>query len=753
MPEAMNLYIDVIVNQTPRGTFPLSLRQGQLWASTDVAQRIGLRLPAEANKQIALNELAGIVTRYDAENQRLYIDGDSAHLALPSTILGAQDTEYVPARSSPGALINYDLYGTRQSNHVNTLGLFSELRAFAGNTTFSSTGLSQTVRGLPDYNGTRSVRLDTSITTSLQKEMLSFTFGDVLTRSLAWTRPSRLGGVRFGRDFGLQPNRPFVPLPEFFGSATVPSDVELYVNGLKYYTGQVPAGPFQLNAMPGISSAGTAQIVLTDALGRSRTLDFSLYDSQSLLQQGLSDWSVELGKVREQYGNKSFSYGSELVGSGSIRYGFTQRFTAEAHLESTSGLVNGGVGAIWAPGSLGTVSASVAGSRHDENRGFQWSLGYDWAGTSFNFGASTLRANSAYRDVPSLYGAPTIREQMNVHAGYTHPTLGSTGVSYLKFRAQDMEQARYGSIYWFKSLGRRATLSLNFNQNLDEKRDRAVYVGLTIAIGDDITASIGAQRDRGENALTIDASKSVPTEGGWGWRVNSRTGNNQHGAQAQADYLSRYGQLTAGLLKTGDINQVYGGASGSVVLMGGGIYPSRRIDDGFAVVSTSGVANVPVMLENRLMGVTDSKGKLLVAPVHAYQHNKISIDTLALPADVHIDSGVRDSTPTLGAGNFESFEIRHVRAASVKLQWPDGSTLPVGAAVWLNGADQKTYVGFDGLAYLEGLKDENLLKISFEDVQSGQLNAGQQESTCRLRFNYAKQGRSVKPLGPFTCRR
>lgn len=59
-----------------------------------------------------------------------------------------------------------------------------------------------------------------------------------------------LGGLQIGSNFDLQPYMTTTPLPAFFGSATLPSAVELYVNGLKQYSGEVPAGPFELNTAP-----------------------------------------------------------------------------------------------------------------------------------------------------------------------------------------------------------------------------------------------------------------------------------------------------------------------------------------------------------------------------------------------------------------------------------------------------------------------------------------------------------------------
>ena len=110
------------------------------------------------------------------------------------------------------------------------------------------------------------------------------------------------------------------PTPSFLGQAVVPSTVELYVDGLRQYSGQVPVGPFQLAAQPGISGTGNAQVVVTDAFGRMQTLDFSFYGTQQLLAKGLSDWSVGVGHLRRDFGERSFAYDDRTVASASWRW-------------------------------------------------------------------------------------------------------------------------------------------------------------------------------------------------------------------------------------------------------------------------------------------------------------------------------------------------------------------------------------------------------------------------------------------------
>src|SRR3546814_19096337 len=97
--------------------------------------------------------------------------------------------------------------------------------------------------------------------------------GDTTTSYLAWTRATRIGGIRLGRNFALQPWKTTSPLPAFMGSATLPSAVDLYIDGIKRYNGTVTAGPFELNGLPTVTGMGHAHVVITGALGQSKIIN------------------------------------------------------------------------------------------------------------------------------------------------------------------------------------------------------------------------------------------------------------------------------------------------------------------------------------------------------------------------------------------------------------------------------------------------------------------------------------------------
>jgi len=741
-PGGSDLYLELSLNGNPQGLVHFGLRGRELWASASTLRQLGFILPPGVSDTVRLDGLPGVKIAFDAASQSLAINASAEALRLPTTVVDTSTIATPKASASPGLLLNYDLYGTQGRGNSTSLNALAEVRAFSGSSVFTSTMMSRAYRSDNEDWKHDSVRLDTTWSQSFPDDMLTLRVGDTTTASLPWSRSTRIGGIQLSRNFSLQPYRTTTPLPAFLGAAALPSQVELYINGLRQYTGQVPAGPFQLNTVPSINGAGNAQVVLTDAFGRATTLDFSLYDTQRLLQEGLSDWSVDLGMVRRSYGLRSNDYGSDPAATGTWRYGVSNSFTLEAHGETTKGLVKGGVGGAWLLGQSGVFTGAVAHSSYRGEQGSLLNLGYSWRDNQFNFAVEGTRTRGEYRDVASLYGSAPPRGSGRASIGYSTKDFGSFGLSYLYLRYPAQEATRLASVYWFRAIGKSASMNVSLNQNLDNRRERSLFVGFTWALDGNITASVGVQRDRDQTVYTADAQSSAPGDGGIGWRAGLRQGGGQNGGQAEIDYLGRYGRAMAGISVLGESRFAYAGATGSIAFMGGQPFASRRIDDGFAVVSTDGIAGVPVKLENRDIGTTDDRGMLLVAPLRSYQNNQLSIDPMQLPPDVRIERVRTLATPSDRAGTLVRFGITPISAAALLLVDEAGKPLPLGSRVRANGqGGEPALVGFDGAVYLESLQPHNTL-----DVQTP-------GGACRSSFDYRKEGAAIPQIGPLRCAR
>ena len=752
-----DVYLELSLNGGARGLVHFADRDGELWAGLATLRQLGFVLPANVSDPVRLNSLTGLQVHYDVARQSVDITSPLALLNLPKTVISEPGVATQKASASPGLLLNYDIYGTQGQGTAASLNAFTEVRAFSGAGVLSSTTLSQQTRVDGGTWQGHSVRLDTTWSTSWPDKLLTLRVGDTLTDALSWTRATRIGGIQFGSNFALQPYRITTPVPAFLGSATLPSQVDLYVNGMRQYNGQVPAGPFQLNTIPNISGAGNAQVVLTDAFGRATTLNFSLYGTQQqLLQQGLSDWSVELGKVRQNYGLASLDYGHDAVASGTWRHGITNNFTLETHGEVTTGLQTAGLGGYWQPGQAGVFSGALAASRNSVRQagmfvglpassigssGSQLNLGYSWTNSRFNVGFNATHTYGNYLDVASLYGSTPPSATGSAVIGYNTEHRGSFSLSYLYQQYPGQTASRYASASWFKSLGRSTSLSVSANQDLVNRSQRSIAVSLTWALDTRTTVSTGVQHSNGSNFYSADASSPTPSEGGFGWRAGLRDGEGQSGGLGEIDYLGRYGRLVAGVSDVGSSRYAYADANGALVFMGGHSFAAQHIDDAFAVVSTDGIAGVPVKLENRPIGTTDGAGMLLVTPLRAYQNNQLAIDPMQLPADVHIDRVKALATPTDRAGTLVRFGITPIRAASILLVDAAGQPLPLGSLVRLQGqtTGEPALVGFDGAVYLDTLNIQNVLDV---ETPGG---------ACHVSFNFPKRGNGIPQIGPLRC--
>jgi len=739
---AQTLYLDVTLNQTPRGLLPFSEQQGRLMVAPAVLRQLGFN--ARGDAPVALDQLGGVVVRYDATMQTLALDVPLDQLSLPTTRLERTQQAAPAASASPGALLNYDVYGSHNDAGGN-LSLSTQIRVFGlGSGVFENTAVLRSYQDPEDraWRG-ESVRLDTSWELDLPDSAVTLTVGDFYSGFVDWSRPVRMGGIQIGRNYGLQPYRVLTPTPTFLGEAVVPSNVELYVDGLRQYNGEVPVGPFQLAAQPGISGTGNAQVVITDAFGRMQTLDFAFYGTQQLLAKGLSDWSIGAGRMRREYGLRSFAYENDMIGTGTWRYGATDRFTAEAHVEGGGGVLNGGLGGWWLLGGAGVFNAAYARSRVEDLQGGQYTLGYSWNNRRFNLNLATRRTHGDYRDLGALQDSPPpdISEQATV--GVNLDQAGSLSASYLRLRYPEGQDARYASVFWSRSFGDRWSAYLSFNQNLSQSSDRSAYLSVTAALGNNRQASVAAQRNGERMVYTADVSQPVPgdgSQGGYGWRAQLRHGDDGPGGLAELGWLNQAGRYSLGYARQGDDDFGYANASGSLVWMGGHLFAAREVPDAFAVVSTGGFPGIPVRLENRLIGTTNADGLLLVTPLLSWQRNRLSIDTLDLPADVRANLVDRFVTPRQRTGMGVEFGLRHAQAMTLVLIDAAGTPLPAGSSVALPDGRTAT-VGYDGQTYLE-------------DVQTPvELQVTTPEGQCRVQLAppATAVGPGLQQPGPLRC--
>ncbi|MCP3707177.1 fimbria/pilus outer membrane usher protein [Paraburkholderia sp. CNPSo 3274] len=681
--------------------------------------------------EVQLDSISGLHYTYDAARQAVDLQIPDS-MRKPYTFDSRSLPRTAPASSSRGLVINYDAFA--QTNTDEQLALYTEERYFDPAGVFSNTGIAYLYR-----NDQRYTRYDTSWSRSDPATLGTTQFGDTISSSLAWSRSIRIGGFQWRSNFALRPDLVTFPVPALAGSAVVPSAVDLYINNVRQFSGNVPSGPFIVSDVPGITGAGQATVITRDALGRTITTSVPLYVDTRLLAPGLSSYSFEAGFLRRAYGLESFDYDPRPAVSGSVRRGLSDSITVEGHAEATGGLYNAGAGALIRLGMGGVVNGSFSAST-GRLAGTQASLGYQLIEPRFSIDAQTIRAFGNYGDLAARDGTPVPSATDQVTLALPFLRHQTFSVSYIGFRLPQGPASRTGSVSYTLNLGDLATLNLSAYRDFKQHDSRGMFLSVSFGLGHNTSVNATVGKQNGQSDYNVNAIRPPDYGGGWGWGVQAGgTGAMQY-RQAQAQYLGRYGEVTAVGQNLGGRSSASLDVAGALVLMDGSAQLSRRIDDGFALVSTDGVAGIPVLHENRLIGSTDGSGHLLVPDLNAYQNNEVSIDSMKLPADARIAATSMDLVPKTQSGVLAHFGVTRYSAASVTLHGPDGKALPPGASVHHVESGKDTIVGYDGLAFIDSLQRDNRLVID-----SGTLH-------CAVEFPYTRPSNGALPtIGPLIC--
>jgi outer membrane usher protein len=541
---------------------------------TAVGLKTGL---GPADSTLSLDSIPGVSYRYNEDAQTLSVSAPETQLvpkiysALPTAHGGAKAT------SGWGAALDYDVFASTASwwpgerFAMGSGSLTLDARAFSPLGVLSQSG----VLGATAFTTQSALRLDTTWRYDDEDHGLTYRGGDLINAGLPWTRPLRLGGVQMQHDFGLRPDLVLGPSATVSGTAAVPTTADVFVNNFKIYSQPVEAGPFRIQDLPAIAGDGSATLVLRDVTGKATTQTVPYFLSSRLLAPGALDYSAEAGYARQNYGVSSSDYDPHLVGSASLRGGFTDWATVEAHAEGGHGLYNGGVGATFGAFQRAVVEASLAGSGYGGRFGAQFGLEVSTVLYGASFDVSTQRTLAAYSDLAEVT-APTgatssILSNLVGTAPYSAlfsslalstslaPPRALDRISLTVPRVFNLLATNFSFVNQVDGDGATSRIasvgvSHNFKHGLSafgtaftdfaQKQDYGVVAGISYTFGGDVTASAQSTLQGRSFAQSTQAMKSAGQEAGdYGWSASDQEGLDRY-VRASAVYQSAIGRAT-----------------------------------------------------------------------------------------------------------------------------------------------------------------------------------------------------------------
>ncbi|NNU82033.1 fimbrial biogenesis outer membrane usher protein [Halovulum dunhuangense] len=731
----MPLFLLVLVNGEDTGLiaeFTQHAGDGRISSTAGELRQVGIKASGGDGRTVHLDDIPGLSYVYDDISQTIEITAPHSQL-VPRQISAVKRPAFVPAQPGLGAVLNYGLTGNLGSNllddgfELSSLGAYLDGRIYTPFGVLSSTGTAS----FPDWSlkGGRFQRQETVFSYSNPQRMITFSAGDIQSSGPQWSRPVRMGGLQLMRDFSLRSDVVNTPLLTYSGAAALPSTVDVFIDNVRAWSGQIEPGPFVLTELPTITSQGEARIVVRDSEGNEQVARVPFFAARDLLRRGKLDFSLEVGHAREAYGERNFQYGDATIYSASARYGVSDHFTLEGHVEGSNDLFMGGIGFTTTPFHLAELTLAAGASRYGSETGHfvHGRLRTEVLGARINL--ETFRSFGDFRDLAYATGVDYLgADVVNEDVTGLIPARAQDSLSVYFPEIWDGAGLSLGLVNAERGSDRRTILSATYSQRFEwtDASLRAaafksvrgdggygVSIGLSIPLGRKTHASTSVSRSENGGTRAI-ASLSRPMRreaGSLGYRLDLNSQDGELTGNGRVEYRSRYGQAGLSLRETG---QGVGGSvtlSGALVAAGGGIFVGNRISDAFAVVDV-GVPGVEVMLHNQPVTRTGPLGRALVPDLRAYRVNRVSIDPASLPIDASIDATSFEVVPARKSGAALKFGSGSVPSALVVLRDPTGAFLSVGSIVRLEGGDDEFIVGFDGETWIEGLGATNRIVVT-----------------------------------------
>ncbi|ELU5552975.1 fimbria/pilus outer membrane usher protein, partial [Salmonella enterica] len=173
-----------------------------------------------------------------------------------------------------------------------------------------------------------------------------------------------------------------------------------------------------------------------------------------------------------------------------------------------------------------------------------------------------------------------------------------------------------------------------------------------------------------------------------------------------------YGLLGGDYSYSRTMRQMGVNIAGGIVIHHHGVTLGQPLQGSVALVEAPGASGVPV---GGWPGVkTDFRGDTTVGNLSVYQENTVSLDPSRLPDDAEVTQTDVRVVPTEGAVVEAKFHTRIGARALMTLKREDGSAIPFGAQVTVNGQDgSAALVDTDSQVYLTGLADKGELTVKW----------------------------------------
>ena len=686
---------------------------------------------------ISLRSLApDIVYKLDEKNLTLSLTATPGLFHPTDLNLFVGAPEDMVFRSSPSGFFNYSVTDTYPTT---VRGFFEGGLEFDRFLLYSGLLLNSEplVRGL------------TNLTWDDPANLRRLILGDSLATPAVLGGSAFIGGLNFQKDFSLNPYFIQFPTQSISGAVTAPSTAYVYRNGLLIDQVQLAPGNFNLAQIPGVAGVSDSQVVIRDAFGGSQAINAPYYVSTQLLSPGLSSYQYSAGFLRNNLSTASWEYGPLAL---SIHHfiGITPWLTPGFRLEATAELISAGPELVLGF-PIGEFDLALAASRQSGAGGAAASVSYQYLTPEFSIGTQTQWMAPHYSTLSLTpdQNRPTILSSSSASYNFSRVTIGLQHV-YSQFRTSmpgesTLNQLRL-SFYWRlkKHLILSATVARALPGNQMNSANQAFF-GITYIFNKDTVGSVSYAHDQGLDSAVGSLQKGLPIGPGYGYLLQAQGGSSGAPLQqaAMVQYQNDYGYYEGDYTHLGDQHSGSVTVAGGIIGIGGRLFFTRPVQNGFALVRVSDLKGVRCEWSHQEIGVTDHAGDCLFPNLLPYFGNQLGIDDKDIPLDFSVGATHQTVAVPYRGGAVIRFPVHRIHQVSGSLVVLDGTNkvLPSNGQLTVHATPEVTSpIRLDGEFY-------------FEDIAVGRFKAEieYKGASCAFDINIPEFTKPLLKMGVLTC--
>lgn len=718
-PLGQPVIVELTLNRVKRGAYPIVLRAGGdfLLRGVDLGT-MGVTLPSGSASTIddeeyfSLRDLGATAVRFDEASLALYADLPAERLPKQGIdFLGQKSPAMIPP-SEHSVFFNYRLLNSGNDvNGAESWLLGGELGVRINELLFRTEAAHNRYE-----NERETIRYGSSITYDNRENLQRLVVGDFVASSGLLGKTLSFGGISFSKSYTIDPYFIYQPMAGFVGTVNAPSEVEVYLDGMRLRSDTLAPGEFELKNLNYYGGRRDLEMVIRDTFGREQRFAYPYYFSGQNLRQGLHDYSYNAGWVRNGVGTANDEYGDWAV-SAYHRYGLSDVLTFGVRGEAEAARFNLGPIAVIRLNRWGVVSGAVSRSGSERDTGWAASAGYLYQAKEFHLQGAWRRYSPGYETVASLETEDRPEQEVAVSTGYGVPGFGRLGLGYRHLSQYQGSDQKVFSLSYSRTFYRAWNLMAAVTKTAtSEESSTGFYINLSYHPGHSVNTTLSHQQNEDGYSDIFQISNTTPVGEGLGYRITADRSMTDVSERVHfspsVQYNGRYGIVSAALHSesqtgAGTTTGYQWGVSGGIGYVADSVNFARPITDSFAVIEVGDIEGVRVYHSSQEIGRTDKEGRVFLPNLGSYRVNRIAVDDSDIPINYTIGARELNVSPPLRSGSLIHFDVKRFQAVSGYLRVKLGSDwVPVEYAtlrVDADGIRKRFPTGRDGEFYLEDL--------------------------------------------------